>query len=184
MPLRNLNELSRLANQLYDPASPVYRHFLTVQQFTDEFGPTAQDYEAVISYFQKNGFTIRNTSENRLILDVAGSVAQVNSVLGASMNIYRDPNGKRTFFSPDREPTLDLGVSIAHIEGLNDFSVPQPMFHIKKNAAPIANVTGCTFTIVESSESASILMRTICSNWSFSKTRSNTPFFAQRFMRT
>ena len=142
LPLRNQSKLTSLLSQLYDPASRVYRHFLTVQQFTDEFGPTPQNYQAVISYFQKNGFTIRNTSKNRLILDVAGSVARVNAAFGVSMNVYRDPSGKRTFFSPDREPTLDIGVSIAHIQGLSDFSVPQPMFHVKKNAAPIANVTG------------------------------------------
>jgi len=142
LPLRNKAELTSLLSELYNPASPNYRHFLTVQQFTDEFGPTAQDYQAVISYFKKNGFAIRNTSKNRLLLDVSGTVAQVNAAFGVSMKVYRDPKGKRTFFSPDREPTLDLSVPIKHIEGLNDFSVPHPMYHVKKNAAVIANVTG------------------------------------------
>ena len=35
--------------------------------------------------------------------------------------------------------------------------------------------------MVESNEKASILMRTICSSCNFSKTRSRTPFLAQRF---
>src|ERR1700722_739589 len=47
--------------------------------------------------------------------------------------------------------------------------------------APVPS--GCTFTDVESSEKASMLMRTICSSWSCSNTRSNTPFLAHRFIR-
>jgi hypothetical protein len=43
--------------------------------------------------------------------------------------------------------------------------------------------SGCTFTVVESSLTASILMRTICCRWSSSKTCSSTPFLDQRFMR-
>lgn len=141
-PLRNQTELTSLLTRLYDPASPTYRHFLTVQQFTDEFGPTVEDYQAAIAYFRNNGFSIRNTSKNRLVLDVTGTAAQVEAALNVSMNVYRDPNGKRTFFSPDREPTLNLGTQIRHIEGLDDFSMPVPMMKVSKNAGVIANVTG------------------------------------------
>ena len=142
LPIRNQSELTSLLSELYNPASPIYHHFLTVQQFTDEFGPTTQNYQAVIAYFQKNGFTIRKTSRNRLVLDVSGTAAQVSAAFNVSMNVYQDPNGKRTFFSPDRVPTLNLSIPIKHIEGLNDFSVPQPMYRLKKNAEEIANVTG------------------------------------------
>src|SRR5690606_2774168 len=47
--------------------------------------------------------------------------------------------------------------------------------------APVPS--GWTFTIVLSTETASILMRTICSCCIWANTRSRTPFFDQRFMR-
>ena len=47
--------------------------------------------------------------------------------------------------------------------------------------APVPS--GCTLTRVESSFTASILRRTICSRCNCSKTRPNTPFLDQRFMR-
>ena len=47
--------------------------------------------------------------------------------------------------------------------------------------APV--LSGWTFTDVESIENASILIRTICSSCNCSNTRSNTPFFAHRFLR-
>lgn len=39
LPLRNQPELTNFLDRLYDPTSPDYRHFLTVAQFTEQFGP-------------------------------------------------------------------------------------------------------------------------------------------------
>jgi subtilase family serine protease len=50
LPLRNQSALTSLLGRLYDPSSPDYRHFVTVQQFTDQFGPTVEDYQAVVSF--------------------------------------------------------------------------------------------------------------------------------------
>ncbi|HEU5400129.1 MAG TPA: Ig-like domain repeat protein [Terriglobales bacterium] len=143
LPLRNQVGLTSLLGDLYNPASPSYRHFLSVEEFTDRFGPTAQDYESVVQWAKAQGFAITGTSKNRLIVDISGTAAQVNSAFNVSMNIYRDPNNKkRTFYSTDREPTLTLGVPVAHIEGLDNFSIPQPMLRLAKNAGSVANVTG------------------------------------------
>lgn len=142
MPVRNQVGLTSLLRDLYDPSSPNYRQFLSVQQFTDQFSPTEKDYESVIQWAASNGFTIDSKSKNRLILDVSGTAEQVNGALNVSMNLYRDPKRERTFYSIDREPTLNLSVPVAHIEGLNNFSVPQPMVKRKKNAGPVADITG------------------------------------------
>ena len=48
LPLRNEAQLQFLIQQLYDPSSPEHRHFLTGQQFTNQFGPPAADYDEVI----------------------------------------------------------------------------------------------------------------------------------------
>ena len=45
LPLRNQDQLDQLLQNLYDPTSPSYRQFLTVEQFTEQFGPTQQDYD-------------------------------------------------------------------------------------------------------------------------------------------
>ena len=41
--LRNEAQLDALIHQLNDPASPNYHQFLTVEQFTAQFGPTTGD---------------------------------------------------------------------------------------------------------------------------------------------
>ena len=40
LPLRNQAALDDLLQQLYDPASPNYHHFLTPEEFTGRFGPS------------------------------------------------------------------------------------------------------------------------------------------------
>ena len=56
--LRNREELQNLLHELYDPASPDYRHFLTVEQFTERFGPTSDDYQKVKTFASSNSLEI------------------------------------------------------------------------------------------------------------------------------
>ena len=143
LPLRNQPELTALLGRLNDPTSPDYGHFLSVSQFTEQFGPTAQDYQAVVNFAQANGFIVTNKPPNRLIVDINGSVAQIEKAFHVVMTVYRHPTENRTFHSPDREPSFDLNVPVKRIAGLNNFSIPRPL--LKKRAAASAihsNATG------------------------------------------
>ena len=124
LPLRNQDALTSLLQRLYDPSSADYRHFLTVAQFTEQFGPTEQDYAAVATYLQSQGLTVEATPANRLVVPVSGSVAQINSAFNLQMSTYQHPTENRTFFSPDREPSLPLNLQVRHITGLDNFSLP------------------------------------------------------------
>ena len=111
---------------LYDPASPDYRHYLTPQQFTDRFGPTEQDYQAVVDFAKKHGLTIVATHSNRLLLDVNGSVADIQKAFHVTMRVYRHPTQSRDFYAPDVEPTVDASLPIADVSGLNNYTRPHP----------------------------------------------------------
>ena len=47
LPLCNQEELTTLLEELYDPAGPQYRHYLSPQEFAEKFGPAREDYEAL-----------------------------------------------------------------------------------------------------------------------------------------
>jgi subtilase family serine protease len=126
LPLRNQDALARLLQQLYDPASVNYHHFLTPEQFAAQFGPTAADYQAVIAYAEANGFKVTGRHPNRTILDVRGSVDVIEKALHVTMRMYHHPTEPRTFYAPDAQPTLDLAVPILGISGLDDYSLPRP----------------------------------------------------------
>lgn len=140
LPLRNQEGLSTLLQQIYDPASTNYHHYLTPAEFTARFGPTEKDYEAVIRYAQQNGFTVTATHPNRVVLDVDASVDQVEKSFHVTMMKYQHPLEARTFHAPDTEPTLDLSVPILHISGLDDYSLPHP----KLKAEPLAREGNAT----------------------------------------
>ena len=126
LPLRNEAALGQLLQELYDPASANYRQFLTLEQFTEQFGPSESDYQAVIRFAAANGLTVTATYPNRTVLNVNGAVADIEKAFHVSMRVYRHPKENRTFYSPDIEPSLDLAVPVADISGLNDFALPHP----------------------------------------------------------
>ena len=126
LPLRDQDGLTKLLQQVYDPSSPQYRHYLTVEQFTEKFGPTEQDYRVMMDFAQRNGFRITATYPNRLLLDVDASVADIEKAFHVTMRVYQHPKEARRFFAPDVEPSVEMNVPVLAISGLNNFTVPHP----------------------------------------------------------
>jgi hypothetical protein len=137
LPLRNPAALDELLREIYDPASTNFHHYLTLEQFTAKFGPTEQDYEKVKDFARANGLAITGTYGNRLLLDVTGPAAAVEKAFHITLRTYRHPTEARDFFAPDVEPSVDMGLPVADIQGLSDFSRPHPEFH-RLNAAQAA----------------------------------------------
>ena len=129
LPLRNQEALTNLLRDIYDPASPKYHQYLTTAQFTEQFGPTKEDYQAVMDFATAHGLTIAATHPNRVVLDVSGSVADIQKALHITLRVYQHPKEARTFYAPDTEPSLDPGVTVLHISGLNDYALPFPKLH-------------------------------------------------------
>ncbi len=119
--LRHQDQLSALLKNLYDPTSASYRQFLSVKQFTDQFGPTQDQQQAVIKYLTQQGFTVTGTYPNRLMIDFSGSQLLAEQVFGVTINTYEGPAGQ-IFFANDRAPTLPayIASSVTMISGLDD----------------------------------------------------------------
>jgi subtilase family serine protease len=124
LPLRNQAELDDLLQRIYDPQSSDYHHYLSVQEFTSRFGPAEADYAAVMSFAQANGLKVIDTAENRMVVDVEGPASNIENAFHVSLGVYQHPTESRTFYAPDREPTVDLDVPVLHISGLDNFSLP------------------------------------------------------------
>src|SRR5207237_6791276 len=84
------------------------------------------DYAALSAFFQTNGFTVSATHPNRVVLDVNGSVADIEKLFHLTLRTYQHPTEKRTLYSPDLEPSLALDVRVLDISGLNNFALPRP----------------------------------------------------------
>lgn len=150
LPMRNQAQLDALLKDIYNPKSPLYRHYLSVAEYTTRFGPSTADYEAATKFFTGKGLQVTSTSANRHLIDVAGSVTDVERVFHVKMGLYKHPTENRNFVSPDREPTLDLPVAIQAVIGLDDFALPSPRSfqaavssaHFGTGSAPNGNFLG------------------------------------------
>lgn len=142
LPLRNQDQLDKLLVRLYDPGSSDYHKFLSVEEFTDQFGPTADDYQEVVEFATANGFAVTGQAKNRLVVAIEGTVAQVNGAFHVRMGEYQHPAENRSFFSPDREPSVALRAQIAHIDGMDSLNLPRATNILLSTNVPIANVNG------------------------------------------
>ena len=142
LPLRNQADLTRLLHDLYDPKSPTFHQYLSPDEFTERFGPTARDYNTVVAWANTHGLAVVATTPNRRLVVVDGSVKAVNRAFNVTMRSYRHPNEARTFYSPDREPTpAGLSVQLLQVTGLNNYVRPHPMLR-HGNVVNVPNASG------------------------------------------
>jgi len=132
LPLRDQAGLDAFLAEVQNPNSSSYRHFLTPTEFTARFGPTQQDYDAVVQYVKNYGFAVVGGSRDGMEVQIKGSVLAIESAFHVNMLTYQHPEENRVFYAPDREPTTGLPFQLWHISGLDNYSIPHPMF-VKKS---------------------------------------------------
>jgi subtilase family serine protease len=130
LPLRNQDEITNQLEQIYNPASPAWHHYLTVEQFTKEFGPADSNYESVVTFARKNGFQVMSQPSNRMLVEVKANVPQIEKAFHIHLLQYHHPTENRLFFAPDAEPSLDLATPVLHVSGLDNFQRPHPGGHL------------------------------------------------------
>ena len=106
---------------------------MTVPEFTERFGPSQKDYDAVVRFAKASGFKIIGGSRDAMDIRLQGRVGDIEKALHVTMGVYQHPTENRTYYSPDREPTIDLPFQLWHVSGLDNYSIPRPM--VKKRDA-------------------------------------------------
>jgi subtilase family serine protease len=132
LPLRDQAGLDAFVAEVTDPDNPNYQHYVTPKEFTARFGPTQNDYETVLQYLQSYGFTVTGGSRDGMDIQVRGPVSAVEAAFNLKMRTYQHPTEHRLFYSPDREPTTSLAIPLWHVSGLDNYSIPKPLY-VKKS---------------------------------------------------
>ena len=141
LPIRDQAGLDKFLQEVYDPTSPSYRHFLTPTEFTARFGPSQEDYDAVVHYVTAKGFKVVGGSRDAMDVQIEGSVTSVQAAFNVSMGVYLHPTENRPFYAPDREPTAALPFPLWHISGLDNYSIPRPALVHANSDAVKSNAT-------------------------------------------
>jgi subtilase family serine protease len=132
LPLRDRAGLQNFVQEVQDPTSPSYHQFLTPQEVTARFGPSQEDWDALVAFAKASGFEIINGTREERDLRLTGTVANIQKAFHVTLGNYHDLTEDRTFFAVDREPTVDLPFQLWHITGLDNDSKPHPLY-VKKS---------------------------------------------------
>jgi len=128
LPLRDTAGLDSFLAELYSGTVPNHNHFLTPAEFTVRFGPTQHDYDAVVRYMLTRGLAVVGGSRDGMDVQVRGPVAAIEAAFHVTLMTYQHPTENRTFYAPDREPTVDLPFALWHVSGLDNYSIPHPLY--------------------------------------------------------
>ncbi|WP_329059293.1 protease pro-enzyme activation domain-containing protein [Amycolatopsis sp. NBC_01480] len=121
--LHNAAGLDKFLADVANPASPVYGHYLTPQQFGAAYGPTKSDQDRVAAYLRGKG--LRVTGVSGQVVDATGTEAQLASAFSTSIGVYDDPAQHRRFFANDGAPSLPATVAgvVQGVSGLDNYAV-------------------------------------------------------------
>lgn len=99
LPIRELEALDATIAELYDPASPAFRAYLTRDEWMARHAPLPEDLEAVTAWLEREGLTVARVAKNRLLLQVTGTVAQFNATFDTELHDFTklDDRGFHTY---------------------------------------------------------------------------------------
>lgn len=126
LPFHNQEALTNLLRDIQDPASPNFRHYLTRAEFTERFGPTEEEYAALKQFAKTHGLAVGREHANRMMLEVGGTVGEIERAFHTTLRVYRHPTESRTFYAPETEPSMDFPVKVLSVRGLDDFALARP----------------------------------------------------------
>lgn len=107
--LRNASGLLAFSQDVNDPHSGQYRHFLTPAEIGDRFGASESDYKAAIAYFKSKGLAVDSWPQ-RLMLHVTGAQSDMEAAFGTHFGWYKNQSG--AFLAPMNAPKMPAGVPV------------------------------------------------------------------------
>jgi hypothetical protein len=121
-PIQHSSELVTFLAELSTPSSSLYHHYLNATQFDNEYGGSASDYNAAVTYFQSFGVEQLQTFADRLTLTFQASPAQIQQIFHTTIDQFSA--GGHAYVAPITSPELPLPLSsaIASVEGLSTYS--------------------------------------------------------------
>jgi len=88
--IRNQQDLERFISQSVDPSSRHFRDFMNTEEFADRYAPLPWDFFHVLEYIKKQGITVNEIMDNRMVIRATGTTAQFNALLNTELHEYSE----------------------------------------------------------------------------------------------
>ena len=118
--------LEQYIDQLSDPKSPNYHHWLTPQEIGQRYGLAPEDMATITGWLRSHGFTVNVVYPNGMVIDFSGTAGQVREAFHTEIH-HLNVNGTKHIanMSDPRIPAA-LAPAVVGIVSLHDFR-PHPM---------------------------------------------------------
>ena len=118
-------DLLRLLDQQQNPASPLYRQWLTPEEYADRFGLSSNDVAAVADWLRAGGFSVSRVARSRTWIAFSGTARQAESAFHTEIRHYSLAG--QNHFGNATEPSIPTALAgvVSGLEGLDDLAVEQ-----------------------------------------------------------
>jgi hypothetical protein len=136
--------LHSLIDQLHDPKSPNYHHWLKASEIGERFGPAVSDIATVTAWLEQRGFAVNLVYPNATVIDFSGTAGQVHAAFHTDIhNLLVNDEIRFANMSDPQIPTA-LAPAIVGVVGLNNI----PPHHFQ--AKPEYSVSASTLLVTPS----------------------------------
>ena len=120
--LHNKQALDALVQRMYDPDSPDYHHFLTMEQFKAQFSPTAKEAATVSNFLASHHLTVTSVDKYNLFVTARGAVADAQAAFNTQINRMMVRGKMHRMNATEATVAGPTGTLIAAVQGLSDLS--------------------------------------------------------------
>ena len=113
--------LENAIDRLYDRGSPSFHQWLSAGQLGQQFGPAAQDVQAVTGWLAAKGFTVNAVDPTGMVVDFGGTAGQIRSALHTEIHYLNVKGAKHLANMSDPQIPSALAPAVAGIVSLHDF---------------------------------------------------------------
>ncbi|MFZ0799458.1 MAG: protease pro-enzyme activation domain-containing protein [Terriglobales bacterium] len=114
--------LEKLIDEMHNQNSPEFHRWLTAQQLGERFGLAPQDRETIRRWLEAHGFSINRVYQNGLVIDFAGTAAQIRETFHTEIHNLVLPDGEKHIANmSDPQIPATLAPAIEGVASLHDF---------------------------------------------------------------
>ena len=118
--------LEKYLDELTDPKSPNYHHWLTAQEFGQRYGLADQDLAKITGWLQSHGFTVDLVYPSRVVIEFSGTAGEVREAFHTEIHNLEVNGAAHIANMSDPQIPAALAPAVVGVVSLNNF-MPRPM---------------------------------------------------------
>jgi len=131
--LHNKPALDALVQQMYDSSSPSYHHFLTMQEYKEQFAPSAKDAAAVRDFLISHNMSVTSIDQNNHYVVAQARVGDAQKAFNTPINRVLLNGAVHRMTASEPSITEAVAPLVAAVQGLSDLDYRA---HVKAASDP------------------------------------------------